>query len=196
MLDNVSKYGIMIAPMSTYFKDEIIRNRILKKHTLKYVINMPKDLFQPNAMTHTAIAVFETHTPHNNKDVIFYNLDDDGFVLSKNKGRTDRLNKWKDIKKDLMNKLKNVEDEQDNLILLKKQIGIGEEWLIQAHSNTDYSNLSNNDFEKSIKEYIIFKTKLSLNLLNKEMDNISMLEILNGENISAKSILKDDSDEK
>ncbi|MBI2458956.1 MAG: N-6 DNA methylase [Parcubacteria group bacterium] len=58
MLDNSSRYGVIIAPLSTYFKDDIDRNRILSKHTLKYVINMPIELFQPNASTHTAIAVF------------------------------------------------------------------------------------------------------------------------------------------
>lgn len=192
MLDNVSRYGIIIAPLSTYFKDENIRNRILQKHTLKHVINMPNDLFQPNAMTHTAIAIFETHKPHNNKDVIFYNLEDDGFVLSKNKGRTDRLNKWKNIKKELFEKTKNVASLQDNIKLLKKPIIAGDEWLIQAHSDTDYSDLSNHDFEKSIKEYTIFKTKLSLDLLTTDMDDISMLEILNTENVSGKSILEKD----
>jgi len=47
-----------------YFKDTDIRERILNKHTLKCVLNMPNDLFQPNTMTHTAIAVFETQKPH------------------------------------------------------------------------------------------------------------------------------------
>ncbi len=189
MLDNVSRYGIMIAPLSTYFKDDDIRNRILTKHTLKYVINMPNDLFQPNAMTHTAISVFETNKPHNNAKVIFYDLKDDGFVLSKNKGRTDRLNKWKNIKKEFIEKINNVKKYQDNLSLLKKEIKNDEEWLIQAHNDTDYSDLSNLNFEKSIKEYIIFKTKQDLNLLDKDLDTIDLLEVLNSNNISLKSVL-------
>jgi len=61
LLYSVSKYGVIIAPLSMYFKDNTIRTRILSSHTLKYVINMPNDLFQPNASTHTAIAVFETY---------------------------------------------------------------------------------------------------------------------------------------
>jgi len=191
ILDNVSRYGIIIAPLSTYFKDDNIRNRILSKHTLKYVINTPNDLFQPNAMTHTAIAVFETNLPHNNKEVIFYDLKEDGFILSKNKGRTDRLNKWKEIKKELLNGIKNVNSKKDNLTLLSKSIGKNCEWLIQAHSNTDYSDLSNINFEKSIKEYTVFKTKQSLGLLDKDIDDITMLEILNSNNISSKSVLEE-----
>lgn len=82
MLDCVSRYGIIIAPLSTYFKDDITRNSILKKHTLKYVINMPKDLFMPNAATNTAIAVFETNKPHGNQKVVFYDLKDDVMTMS------------------------------------------------------------------------------------------------------------------
>jgi len=191
MLDSVSRYGIIIAPLSTYFKDNVFRNNILSKHTLKYVVNMPNDLFKPNAMTHTAIAVFKTHTPHNNKEVIFYDLKDDGFVLSKNKGRTDRLNKWKNIREKLLDDLENANAKQDNIMLLKKKIKENDEWLIQAHSDTDYSDISNIDFEKSIKEYTIFQTKKSLNLLDKDLDDITMLEILNSNNISSSNVLKE-----
>ena len=107
MLDICERYGVIIAPLSTYFKDDIDRQRILSKHTLKYVINTPSELFQPNASTHTAIAVFETNRPHNMKNdkVVFYDLKDDGFVLSKNKGRTDVLNKWNKIKIDMLKKI-------------------------------------------------------------------------------------------
>ena len=97
MLDNCSRYGVIIAPFSTYFSDEERRENILKKHTLKYVINMPKNLFQPNAGTYTAIAVFKTNQPNNYaKDVAFYDLRDDGLVLTKNKGRTDIFNNWEE----------------------------------------------------------------------------------------------------
>ena len=83
MLDNVSRFGVVIAPLSCYLQNKTVRDRILDKHTLKYVINMPIELFQPNASTATAIAVFETHKPHNGKDVLFYDLNDDGFVTHK-----------------------------------------------------------------------------------------------------------------
>lgn len=179
LLDNVSRYGVIIAPLSTYFKDDIERNRILSKHTLKYVINMPGELFQPNAATHTAVAVFETNLPHNEKEVVFYNLTDDGFILSKNRGRTDVLNKWNPTKKQLLEKLKNPEKYKDNINLVKTKISTNDEWIIQAHSKTDYSHLTEKSFVKSIKQYIIFTTKLKLDLLNKDIDEITLLEILN-----------------
>jgi len=179
MLDNVSRYGIMIAPLSTYFKDEVIRNRILSKHTLKYVINMPKELFQPNAATHTAIAVFETNNPHENKNVVFYNLEDDGLILSKHKGRTDILNKWKNIEKELIQKLNKPEIYQDKINLVRTKIVNNDEWIIQAHSETDFSELNDKQFINNIKKQIIFNIKNKLNLLNKDIDEISLIEILN-----------------
>lgn len=87
LLDNCRRYVIIIAPLSTYFRNDVIRTRILTRHRLKYVINMPNGIFQPNAAVHTAIAVFETNIPYTREDkVVFYSLKDDGFRLSKNKG--------------------------------------------------------------------------------------------------------------
>lgn len=189
MLDNCSRYGIIIAPLSTYFKDDFDRIRILSKHTLKYVINTPSELFQPNASTHTAIAVFETNKPHNKSKVVFYDLKDDGFVLSKNKGRTDVLNKWNNIKKDLLKKINNPKENEDLINLVYKEIKGDDEWIIQAHSKTNYDNLVQKTFEKSIKEYVIFSTKLKLNLIDKDIDDITLLEILNENNVSANEVL-------
>ena len=189
MLDNCSRYGIIIAPLSTYFKDDVDRSRILSKHTLKYVINTPSELFQPNASTHTAIAVFETNKPHNNNKVVFYDLKEDGFVLSKNKGRTDVLNKWSNIKKELLKKLRNPKENEDFINLVYKEISGDDEWIIQAHSKTNYDHLSEKTFEKSIKEYVIFSTKLKLNLIDKDIDEITLLEILNENNVSAIDVL-------
>lgn len=178
LLDNVSRYGVIIAPLSTYFKDNVVRNRILSKHTLKLVINMPAELFQPNASTHTAIAVFETNTPHNDKEVVFYDLKDDGFVLSKSRGRTDVLNKWNGIKKSLLLEIKNVSEYQDEIHLLETKITKNDEWIIQSHSKTDYSKLREDDFVKSIKTEILFSLRKKFNLLERELDPISLVEIL------------------
>lgn len=100
LLDICSRYVVIIAPLSTFCKDDIIRARILTKHRLKSILHMPSDVFQPNAAAQTA--VFETNIPHTLKDkVVFYSLKDDGFKLSKNAGRTDPFNNWVIIKKDL-----------------------------------------------------------------------------------------------
>lgn len=192
LLDECSRYVVIIAPLSTYLKEDELRNKILAKHSLKYVINMPNELFQPNASTHTAIAVFETHTPHNNKEVLLYDLEDDGFVLSKHKGRTDILNNWTAIKNKLLNELKNPNEFVDDLHLVKTKIKENDEWIIQAHSKTDYSTLKEEDFLNSIREYVIFKTKKDLNLLDKDLNELEILEMLNNSKINGEKYLKDE----
>ena len=192
LLDNCSRYVVMIAPLSTYFKEDDLRNKILSKHTLKYVINMPNELFQPNASTHTAISVFKTHTPHNNKEVLLYNLEDDGFVLSKQKGRTDILNKWRCIKNNLLEELKNPDNFLDDLHFVKTKIKENDEWIIQAHSKTDYSKLKEEDFLNSIREYVIFKTKKDLNLLDKNLNELEILEMLSNSKIDGEKFLENE----
>ncbi len=191
MLDNVSRYGVIIAPQSVFFKDYIIRDRILTKHTLKAVINMPKELFQPNASTHTAIAIFETHLPHNNAEVTFYDLKDDGFVLSKNKGRTDVYNKWNGTKATLLEKLEDPQQYNNNTNLVYKSIKSGDEWILQAHQKKDYLNIKASDFSKVLKKHLIFELKRKFNLLFKEIDELSFMDILNNNNIDDSSLTND-----
>lgn len=188
LLDNCSRYGIMIAPLSTYFKDDEIRNNILKKHTLKAVINMPSDLFQPNASTHTAIAVFETHRAfdYKNDEVLFYDLQEDGFVLAKNRGRTDVYNRWQGIKQKFLNEYKNPDKFINSTTILKTKIKKGDEWTIYAFAKPDYSKLNPECFLSSIKEYLVFKAKESLNILSEEINEIDLFKALYeyyGENI-------------
>lgn len=190
MLDNVSRYGVIIAPLSTFFKDGVERNRILSKHTLKYVINMPNELFQPNASTHTAIAVFETNLPHDDKEVVFYELEDDGFVLSKSKGRTDVYNKWKNKKKDLFEKLNNPNKFNDEIHLVYKSINATDEWILQAHKKNDFSLLSDKNFISTIKKSVIFNIKNELNLLFTDIDELSLMEIFSKNNINSDSIIE------
>lgn len=184
ILGHVSKYVVIIAPLSTFFTQNNIRNKILEHHTLKYVINMPQDLFQPNASTNTAIAVFKVNEPHKNKEVIFYDLKDDGYVLSKSKGRTNAYGKWGKKKEDLLDALFNpseskyLEDLEKKTYFLKTKISKNDEWVIQEYAKTDYSRLTSKSFIEVIKNYIVYKTKKEFDLINKSINEISMAEIL------------------
>ena len=181
LLDNCSRYALMIAPLSVYNKLPETRTQILQKHTLKAVINMPKDLFAPNANTNTAICVFETNRPfdYNEDEVIFYDLQDDGFVLNKNAGRTDIYNKWKDIEKSLLDDVVKGKNVPDNIKFVKTRIKKRDEWCVYAFSKTDYSGLTTKPFIKVIKEFLSYKAKKDLNILNnEEMDEIDRINFL------------------
>lgn len=182
LLTHVSKYVVIIAPLSTYFKDKEKRNLILKKNTLKYVINMPQDLFQPNASTSTAIAVLQVGVPQGNQETIFYDLKDDGYVLSKSKGRTNAYGKWEKEKQKLLNMIFNPDNYnkefREKIFIAKHIVKDNDEWLIQAYSNTNYKNLSTKNFEKTVKNYIVYRTKLNMDLIGSNIDELSMAEIL------------------
>ena len=178
MLDSVSRYGVIIAPLSTYINEQGIRSAILQRHTLKYVINMPHDLFMPNAAVDTAIAVFETNKPQGNQKVVFVDIEDDGFVLSKAKGRTDIFGRWCDIENDLLTRLRNPSAFADDKTLVYTDIRSTDEWLLQAFRSIDYSNLTTADFDRAIKNRLVYVAKRDLDLIDADLDEISVLEAI------------------
>lgn len=102
---------IIIMPTPTLVKNQKtggLTHKILKIAKLDFVIRMPKNIFSEQKRTvNTSIFGF-TKTPHDKKDdVIFYNLDDDGFVSIQHKGRLDRYNKWNDIENTIINCINN-----------------------------------------------------------------------------------------
>lgn len=181
MLDNVSRYGVMIAPISTFFKETTKRQEILSLHTLKYVINMPTDLFAPNAFTHTSIVVFETNRPHEYEkdEVVFYDLKEDGFILTKNKGRTDIYGKWEKIEKDIIDKVVLGKGIPDGITFLRKTISPGDEWTVQQHLEVDYSKLSHEEFIKVIADFVIFEARRNLELLDTKISDFTLFNSLN-----------------
>lgn len=157
LLSQCSRYCIMIAPLSAYYKDQKIRNRILEKHTLKYVISMPNDLFQPNASTHTAIAVFECNKPQEETETVFYDLRDDGFVLHKTHGRIN-TGVWPKLESDMLNAISNNPKKNANdYTLIVHTPGKEDEWTINQYSKTDYDQLTEKDFENQLKKYALFR---------------------------------------
>ncbi len=178
LLDHVTRYVVVIAPFSTYFSDDSIRNNILAKHTLKYVINMPKDLFMPNASINTAIAVFETNIPQGKTKTLMYNLLDDGFVLSKNRGRRDIYNKWDKIKSNLLNRLACPQDFINDNTFISTSLSNNDEWIIQAHSKIDFAQLIEDDFARYVKRYVYFEFRKKLGLLEKEIEMLDLYDLI------------------
>ena len=186
-----SRYVVMIAPPQAFMSESEIRDNLLKENTLKAVINMPGDLFQPNASTGSSIIVIETNKAHDySKGVELYNLKSDGFELAKKKGRRDVYNKWSGIKKKLLsdidapyyNNPKNINDVTHCNVKISK----GDEWIIQAFSKVEFDKLTKHDFEKNVKEYVIFNTKKECNLLEKDLNEIELLEVLQENVVDAK----------
>ncbi|WP_101775746.1 N-6 DNA methylase [Pasteurella oralis] len=101
---------IMPTPTLNKNKDGLLEE-ILKIAKLDFVIKMPLNIFsEQKRIVNTSIFGF-TKTPHQKSDnVLFYNLQDDGFVSVQHKGRLDKNNRWNDIENAIIDCINNLEE--------------------------------------------------------------------------------------
>ncbi|KNZ68656.1 Restriction enzyme BgcI subunit alpha [Thermincola ferriacetica] len=157
--------GIVIVPLSKACslqkQDVEYKKSILKKHTLKAVMKMNVQLFGENASSHTCIMVFEAHRPHQKQvsPVWLANWSDDGFEVLMHRGRV-MVRDWKEIQnqwlKDFRTKI--VKPGYSTIAYLDEN----DEWIVDAHIETDYSNLTINDFVQNIQNYLAFQIQYPL----------------------------------
>lgn len=151
--------GVVVVPMScaigTKFKD--VRERLFKKNTLKAVFSMPDDIFYPTG-TNVCVMVWEAHTPHDSTQETFFGYcKDDGFVKRKKLGRVDAYNKWSAIEKEWLSLYRN-RDVLDG-ISARQCITHKDEWLCEAYMKTDYTKLTETDFQQTINDYLAYLVK-------------------------------------
>ncbi len=63
---------------------------------------------------------------------------------------------WDSIRKEWINQIDGTAV-PDKYVWLKQKINISDEALAEAYIKTDYSKLSNDDFERVLKKYSLFK---------------------------------------
>ena len=151
--------AVVIVPMSVAIDCNksklIIRKRILENHTLDAVVSMPDELFYPTA-TNTCIMVFTAKVPHNSKKKTWFGYwKDDGFVKTKTEGRIDKYNRYQEIHDQWINDYINQEERPGQCI--KACVTASDEWCAEAYLQTDYNRLMQEDLEKQLKNYAIFK---------------------------------------
>jgi type I restriction-modification system DNA methylase subunit len=150
---------IAIVPMrcvlATEGKDYEFKKKLLENHTLEAVMSMPDDLFYPVGVV-TAVMIITTHKPHPaNKKVWFGYFKDDGFIKIKHKGRIDHYNKWQQIKESWISAYINKEVKPGLSVL--KSVKAEEPWCAELYMETDYSQLTHDDFRESILKYLAFE---------------------------------------
>lgn len=148
--------GVVVVPMScaigTKFKE--VRERLMKKNTLKAVFSMPDDIFYPTG-TNVCVMVWEAHTPHNIKQETFFGYcKDDGLVKRKKLGRIDASGKWDAIEKEWLDLYRN-RDVVDGLSA-RHCVGFEDEWLCEAYMHTDYTTLTQDDFQSTLNDYLAY----------------------------------------
>ena len=162
MLDGLEKggTGIAIVPTSCATSASAMKKALLKNHTLEAVMSMPPEVFYPVG-TVTCIMVFTAHIPHaiSNKKSWFGYWREDGFMKVKNLGRVDRNDSWAGIRDRWVEMFRNREVRPGESVLRK--VTAEDEWIAEAYMETDYSGLTERDFEQVMLDYALFTLKSS-----------------------------------
>lgn len=157
MLDTLQKggVGIAIVPVSCATGPSIEKRKIMEKHTLEAVMSMPPELFYPVGVV-TCIMVFTAGVPHESSDKKswFGYWRDDGFVKVKNLGRIDRDGTWPATRDRWISSWRNREVHPGESVTAR--VGPDDEWVAEAYMETDYSNLTQKDFEKTLLDHALF----------------------------------------
>jgi type I restriction enzyme M protein len=148
--------GIAIVPMSCAISPHSMREELMRSHTLEAVMSMPTELFYPVG-TVPCIMVWTAHKPHaeSDKKTWFGYWKDDGFVKTKHRGRIDQHHRWEAIREHWVEMFRNREVHAGESVLQK--VTHADEWCAEAYMETDYSLITQNDFEKVVRNYAMFR---------------------------------------
>jgi len=104
--------------------------------------------------------VFTAHTPHDNDEhheSWFGYWKNDGFRKDKILGRIPKTNdSWESIKKEWLASFSNKKDIPG--FSVRKKVTKDDEWCAEAYLETDYSDITEEEFENQLKKYWVFKT--------------------------------------
>ena len=150
---------------SSIIEDEKIA--MLEENTLEAVFTLPNEVFYPGASVTACCMLFTLGKPHKKVDgtvneTFFGYYKEDGFKKKKNLGRVEQFDsngdsKWRSIEGEWLSlfRNKNVVDG-----LSAKAIVDGtNEWLCEAYMKTDYSKLTEADFQQTINDYLAYLVK-------------------------------------
>lgn len=148
--------GITIVPMSSAISPNPVREELMKHHTLEAVMSMPGELFYPVGVV-TCIMVWTAGKPHaeSNKKTWFGYWKDDGFIKTKHKGRIDQNGNWPAIRDRWVEMFRNREVHAGESVM--QQVTPVDEWCAEAYMETDYSKITQADFEAVVRNYAIFR---------------------------------------
>lgn len=143
-----------------------LKREILEENTLDAVFTLPNEIFYPGASASACCMVFKIGTKHNdisNPDTFFGYYKDDGFKKKKNLGRVEQIDsktgksKWAEIEREWIELYRNRRA-IDGLSATHKVNG-ADEWLCEAYMKTDYTKLTEQDFQQTINDYLAYLVK-------------------------------------
>ncbi len=135
--------------------DKILKQEILKHHTLKGVISLNKNTFYQIG-TVPCIAVFEAGIPHKPGDFVkFINWEDDGYELRKHEGYKKTSN-FKERREYLLECWRGNIKDVPSKDMVATQIDADDEWLHSFYYYND-EKPAESDFINTIADYLTFE---------------------------------------
>jgi len=140
---------------------------MLEDNTLEAVFTLPNEIFYPGASASACCMLFTLGKPHMKTDgtvneTFFGYCKEDGFKKKKNLGRIEQFDennnsKWKAIEEEWLSLFNNkrVVDGKSSMSVVDGDA----EWLCEAYMKTDYSKLSEADFQQTLNNYLAYLMK-------------------------------------
>lgn len=150
---------------STFISD--MKTALLEENTLNAVFTLPPEVFYPGSSTNACCMMFTLGRPHRMADgtipkTFFGYYKDDGHKKKKNLGRIEQFDKnnnsiWKQIEEEWLDLYRN-KTVKDGMSAMQAVTG-DDEWLCEAYMKTDYSKLTEADFQQTLNNYLAYLMK-------------------------------------
>lgn len=135
---------------------------MLQEHHLDAVFSLPPDIFHPGASANACCMIFDLGIRHDSctTPTFFGYFKDDGFKKKKNLGRVEKVDPitgkglWSSIESEWL-RLYRTRQEKTGLSAVRR-VTYKDEWLCEAYMETDYSSLSESDFEQTIRDFLAY----------------------------------------
>lgn len=143
------------------------KKAMLADNTLEAVFTLPNEIFYPGASASACCMLFVLGQPHIKADgtprkTFFGYCKDDGFKKKKNLGRVEQYDangesKWKKTEQEWLDlyDAKGAVDGKSAVAFVNEN----DEWLCEAYMKTDYSKLTEADFQQTLNNYLAYLVK-------------------------------------
>lgn len=161
----------MLLPVSAAIgQSDIItqeKSYMLENNTLEAVFTLPAEIFYPGAAVSACCMLFTLGKPHCDstgkaKKSFFGYYKNDEFKKKKNLGRIEQFDneghsKWKTVEERWLSLFVNKESVDG--LSATAVVTANDEWLCEAYMKTDYTTLSESDFQQTLNNYLSYLVK-------------------------------------
>lgn len=136
------------------------KKKMLDNFTLDAVFSLPNEMFYPGASAVACCMIFDLSQKHEkaNRETFFGYFKDDKFIKRKGLGRVEKTDSkgnslWVKTKELWLDLYKNKREVAGLSVM--HRVTWKDEWLAEAYMETDYTTLTQADFQQTINDYLV-----------------------------------------